>query len=117
MFELALEKYPWEKNRSIALPYFVRHAIFSKKFYEKGKFDKVMDELYSREVQDLLSNKKKMEYFSKFFDDNCKRDKFDDKVKDVIDLKLATKLSIDFGVIPDLISKVFFVKLFKLVQK
>jgi hypothetical protein len=112
--ELALEKYPWEKNRSIALRQFVKHYVFSKKFYEKEKkFEKVLDEIYSPDVQDYLTNKKKMEYYSRFFDDNCKRDRFEDEVKDVIDLKQATKLSIDLGVIPDLISKVNFIKLFK----
>jgi hypothetical protein len=116
--ELALEMFTWEKNRSLALRQFVKHSIFSKKFYEKEKkFERVLDELYTPDVQDFLRNKKKMEYFNRFFDENSKRDKFDDQVKDVIDLKQATKISIDCSVIPDLISKVNLVKLFKLWQQ
>lgn len=118
LFELARDKYPWEKNRSVSLPYFVRHHIFSKKFYEKEKkFEKVLDEVYSPEVQDLLNDKKKMEIYDRFFDENSKRINFGDYIKDVIDLKITSKLAIDISVVPDLISKTHFVKLFKLVQK
>jgi len=119
LFELALDKYPWEKNRSIALSQFVRHYVFSKKFYEKEKkFEKVLDELYSPEVQDLLNNKKKMELYNRFFDDNSKKRTLSDgTTKDVIDIKQAAKITIDLSIIPDIISKIHFIKLFKLVQK
>lgn len=117
LFELALNKYPWEKNRSIALPYFIRHWVFSKKFYEKEKkYEKVLDELFSSEVQEYLNSSKEMEYYSQFFSNNSKKIDVDDKTKEVIDLRLATKISIDLRVIPDLILMINFVKLFKLVQ-
>jgi hypothetical protein len=116
--ELALEKYPWEKNRSVVFRQFVKHSVFSKRFYEKEKkFEKVLDELYTPQVQDFLTNKKKMEYFNRFFDNNCKRDTFDSEVKDTIDLVQGTKISIELSIIPDLISKVNFVKLFKFCQQ
>lgn len=118
LYELALDKYEWEKNRSVTFRQFIKHSVFSKKFYDKEKkFEKVLDELYSPEVQDLLRNKKKMEYYDRFFDTNSKKENVDGETKDIIDLKTATKLSIDLSIIPDVISKVNFIKIFKALGK
>jgi hypothetical protein len=115
--DLSIEKYPWEHNKSVALRQFVKHSVFSKKFFEKERrFEKVLDELYSADVQELLNDRKKMAYLRDLFDVNSKKFSEEGKTIDVIDLIGATKISIDLGVIPDLISKFNFVKLFKIVQ-
>lgn len=115
--DLSIEKYPWEHNKSVAFRQFVKHSVFSKKFYEKEKvFEKVLDELYSPDVQDLLNDKKQMAYLRDLFDVNSKKVHEDGKTIDVVDLIAANKISINISVIPDLISKLNFVKLFKIVQ-
>lgn len=91
--DFALKKYPWEKNKSIALRQFVKHSIFSKKFFEKEKkFEKVLDELYSPGVQDFLGDKKKMVYYYELFNNNSKEILIEDKSMQVIDLIQANKL-------------------------
>ena len=57
-----------------------------------------------------------MEYFYELFENNCKEIHVGDKTIKVVDLIQATKLSIDLGIIPDVISKFNFVKLFKFCQ-
>lgn len=115
--DLSIEKYPWEHNKSVAFRQFVKHSVFSKKFYEKEKvFEKVLDELYSPDVQDLLNDRKQMTFLRDLFDVNSKKVNEDGKTIDVVDLIAANKISINISVIPDLISKLNFVKLFKIVQ-
>ncbi|CAI2365487.1 unnamed protein product [Moneuplotes crassus] len=117
LYDLALAKYPWEKNKSLAFRQYVKHSVFSKKFTEKEKkFEKVLDELYSPGVQDYLADKKKMVYYVELFENNCKEIHADGKTVKVIDIIQANKLSIDLGIIPDVISKLNFVKLFKFCQ-
>ena len=58
-----------------------------------------------------------MELYDRFFEDNSKRKDFSDRTIDIIDLTQATKIAIEYTVVPDLISKVDFVKIFKLIQE
>ena len=95
MTELALERHPWEKNRSIALQHYVRENVLNKKYYEKiARFDRVMDILQFEDVSKFMAKEKNTPDYNTFFEKHAQNATVNGKTIGVIKTHVAITLGI-----------------------
>lgn len=115
--DLALINYTWETNHSLAFAHYIRTTILSKQYFKSlEQFEFVLDKVESYLVHELLNQKN--EDYEQYFLNNAKDNRREGcSPEQGIDILAINKISIDRGIVPQLISKPDFVRLFKLTQK
>ena len=96
LYDLALERFPWEKNRSIVFQQYVKNMILTKKLWNRPElkmYGRVRDELALEEVQAFIAEQKPA--FDKYFNEICQDIKIEGAMHKNIDVTRANKLAID----------------------